>query len=224
MEITQVQKQVNELKRGDKRSAFDSAIHFEVSGTGSFTLVPIGRWALEDSKLISQMAEWRSKTMIFFLSHFEVSVESTSRFLENQVIKNPNRLLFLIVVDKFPVGQIGLDEIRPDSAVLDNMIRGELIGPRTLMIEAENRLISWAFDELGLSKLSLEVQSRNFLAKRIHQQLGFMTISSSPLRRVGEGDHIRFVPTSALGATEEFELETMELRIANWKRPLSPRI
>lgn len=209
---------VANLKRADRYEAFELAQEVDVDGPTRISIVPIGRWLLEDGDLIAQMSEWRQKVMAFFFNQFSASPQSMRHYLEFYSIKQPNRILFLIYADEFPVGQIGLSDIDHQQASLDNMIRGELMGPRSLMLEVERHLIRWAFAEMGIERLSLVAQSRNFLAKRIHFQLGFTISEEFHLRKIRTGDRICIEPCSKEESTEDFKMEILKLEKELWNR------
>lgn len=211
MESAKVLQLLIEMKKSDRAEAIASGISIHSSRREALALIPIGSWILGDIDLISQMSEWRGRAMAFFFHQFEASPESMADYLEYHAVKSPDRLLFLIFVDESPVGHIGLSNVRPGQAMLDNMIRGESGGPPSLMLDAERCLIEWAMKELVIQEFSLKIQSRNFFAKRLHEEMGFEVSESFYLRRTEEGNQVRFETCSIDKSTESFKLEVMTL-------------
>ena len=206
------------LKQPERSEALSSAITVEGFESEKVSLVPVGNWVLDDDSLVALLSEWRKKAMSFFFYQFEATADSMAFYIENYSIQQPDRILFLIFVEDVPVAHLGLSGVGPERAVLDNMIRGESLGPRTLMLAAEDRLISWAFLDLKISKLELKVQSRNVLAKRLHNQMGFKVVQSVNLRRVGDETGFHYEECSEKEATEPFRSEIMSLSREDWLR------
>src|SRR5690349_20905569 len=75
---------------------------------------------------IHLMTEWRRKNWQWFGTKFEVKEESTKQWISN-VINDPDRILFLIVVKNKKIGQFGIyhyDE-NDNSIEIDNILMGE---------------------------------------------------------------------------------------------------
>ena len=62
----------------------------------------------KDPEIISRLARWRKKHESWFPAIFQVSAEGTARWLKNQVVETPDRLLFMIQVDGRYMGHVGL--------------------------------------------------------------------------------------------------------------------
>ena len=154
-------------------------------------LIPIGLWVEAETQTITSISSWRGRDMKNFLVQFDSTFEKTKAYLVNKSIKEPDRILFLIV-DQFEIliGHLGLSKINSDNAELDNLMRGVPGGPKDLMELAEKTVIDFAFSKLGVNSVSLRVLSFNFLAISIHQRLGFIVIEREYLKKSIVGDEI----------------------------------
>jgi len=199
------------VKSGQQDRATELAIPIISSSEESSKLVPIGSWIFSRQDLIESMASWRERSMRFFLAQFEASASLMTSYLEKYAVGDPNRILFLIFVEGRPLGHIGLANVTSGEAEVDNMIRGAPGGSSSLMADSELALLNWAVDEMGIGSFQLRIQSRNFLAKRIHAQLGFRVTESLTLRRTQLNGMEFLEPCDASQATETFSLEVMQL-------------
>lgn len=177
-------------------------------------LVPVGAWILSDPALVEELSLWRSRAMRFFFSYFEPTNTSMARYLQDYPIGKSDRIFFLVRVDGDFVGHIGLAEITPQSAEIDNLMRGRSGGHPALMHDVEETLVVWAHRHLGVNRFVLRVQSRNVLAKQIHVSLGFRIEKSLPLRRAVVGGQTILEPCSGAEATESFRMDFMSLEFS----------
>lgn len=108
------------------------------------------------------------------------SIEYASRYFD-LLMTDPSRLSFAIVVQGEHIGNIGLKEISADTVVAECFIeigehkwRAQGFG-----IEAMRQLLEFAFYDIGLSRVELDVLEFNFAALKIYHRLGFITTGFS---------------------------------------------
>lgn len=72
-------------------------------------LFPINYSHMQDDFLISLLTKWREENAFAYPTKFKVTVDGTKKWLKEQVLDNPSRILFL-VVDKQGkwIGHVGL--------------------------------------------------------------------------------------------------------------------
>lgn len=174
-------------------------------------LIPVGNWALKDSKLLNSFAKWRKTYMNFFFKQFTSSKESMIGYLKNLSIGKGNRIFFAIYVDKTLVGHIGLKNITKNSAELDNIIRGETGGPSNLMLLSEKTLLYWAFFILDLKKVNAKVMSNNLMALNLHEELGFKLKKKYYLKKFQMKKRLFYRTSDKKAATENFFMNSIEL-------------
>ncbi|MEQ8264312.1 GNAT family N-acetyltransferase [Pseudohaliea sp.] len=176
-------------------------------------LVPVGRWALQDGALLRAFCLWRKTFMRCYRVQFNASEDSTREYLQNCSIASPDRIFFAIYLpDDSLVGHLGLSNVSSRKAELDNIIRGAAGGGPQLMYFAEKSLLEWGFGTLGLDLLEAQVLSRNFMAKALHERVGFRTKQSHFLRKTTMAGITRYEICDEAEATESFMLDIIELR------------
>jgi RimJ/RimL family protein N-acetyltransferase len=123
-------------------------------------------------------------------------VEGTARWLKNQVIETPDRLLFMIRVDGRYMGHVGLFRFHFDQreCEIDNIVRGEDDFPG-IMGEAIGRMMDWGKAELGLEKYGLVTFSDNQKSLHLYRRLDFVEVRRVPLQRVEKEDRVEWVET-----------------------------
>lgn len=181
------------------------------------SLVPISIGMAEDVGLLTDLCRWRSANMESFLTVFEPSIEKTQSYLRKFSLPDPARILFVIQdISGTRVGNIGLCNIAPDSAELDNVIRGEQVGVRYFMRWVQWSLIEWAFDNLGVERVYLNVLGDNSRAIASYRGAGFEVVERSALKRedIPGGYRLVLCPTAEGSAT----LVRMEISAGAFRR------
>jgi hypothetical protein len=69
-------------------------------------------------------------------------------------------------------------------------MRGISTGKSKLIMHAEASLLNWCFQKLGVSSITVELMSYNWIVMLLHNELGFVLTHTSPLLKVIEGDSI----------------------------------
>ena len=91
-----------------KHRPFGSVKIEETFGGAPYTLLLLAGGCEQNPEIVSLLARWRKKHESWFPAIFRVTVEGTARWLKNQVIETPDRLLFMIRVDGRYMGHVGL--------------------------------------------------------------------------------------------------------------------
>jgi hypothetical protein len=153
-------------------------------------LSPITKSVLSNEKIIERMTKWRNAARKYFLTQFTANCARTRDWLENIVLKDDTRLLFLIHSGGKHVGQHGFKGLSTHSAELDNLVRGEMGGHPRLVYYAEAALVNWVFEIFNIEIISAFVLSNNFLARKLHESFGFKVTERIPLYERKLGDEI----------------------------------
>src|SRR5215213_626948 len=103
------------------------------------TLTPITRQLAADESVVDALYRWRARHMASFLTVFLPTREKTRSYLTGFSLADPARILFL-VRDRHDrkVGHIGLCNISPSGAEIDNVIRGETVDVPNFMVLVHN--------------------------------------------------------------------------------------
>lgn len=183
------------------------------------TLKPIN--LIDESEIdfiVNALTKWRNKSMSFFKTGFIGTNERTLNWLKQTVIENDKKIFFLVYVGNKMIGHFGLCNITPDSAELDNAIRGEKGGQFDLFTYIENTIIDLAFNELQITQISGNLFSSNFIAMSLHKQFGFFETKRSPIKLVRTGDEWEYVECSKEEATTKVEYVEILLLNGNFKK------
>lgn len=144
--------------------------------------------SLKNSDEIKNLARWRRKNNFWFPTQFKVTEEGTKRWVENQLIKIKDRLLFMIEApDGVSVGHMGLYrfDFSSCSCEIDNVVRGEKHLPG-IMTPALRTLISWSFNILGVKTLYLKTYFDNKRAIALYKRCKFKEFKKIPMKKIKE--------------------------------------
>ncbi len=135
-----------------------------------------------DPAVVASLTQWRHRYMKFFLTHFAPSEARTRDWLRNVVLPAEDRLLFLIESepDAF-VGNFGLAAISPESAELDNLLRGRRGGGPDFIHLAECAMLWFLFADRSRTAATLRVFATNSTTIRLHTGVGFERTKGDPL-------------------------------------------
>lgn len=191
------------------------------SGQPIGALVPITPVMANDISLLEDLCRWRAANMLNFFTVFEPSVAKTRDYLERFSLPDPARILFLIKDgDGRRVGNIGLCNITAASAEVDNVIRGESVELRDFMRFVQWSLAHWAFSELGLDRLFLEVLADNRRAIASYERAGFGAVGRHALTKKPIPGGYQLIPAIG-GMPEDSALLRMELDRASLRQARS---
>jgi RimJ/RimL family protein N-acetyltransferase len=166
----------------------------------------------DSDETINLLTKWRNDNWYWF-DKFIATKESTSIWLKNQVINNPDRILFLIFLNGEKIGHIGTFRYNEseNSAEIDNVLRGIRGCCPGLMEYVTNKLISWMFSELKLSKIKLKVFSDNYKAINLYERCKMLTIGNIPLKREFNNQGWKWIPVKSSNGYAERYYSIMEI-------------
>ncbi|MDR3331373.1 MAG: hypothetical protein LBT08_01980 [Synergistaceae bacterium] len=145
---------------GDGRSMVFPIRHYDLSVIGY--LRTIDRSILDDSKLIEVMAKARAHHAANFLTQFDVTADNKRWWLENGVLNNDDKALFLVESDDHTVvGQDGFTILSDDVFSLDGTMRWIRRGHKDLYVRSGVERASICFFMLGCKLSTTEVFKDN---------------------------------------------------------------
>lgn len=166
---------------------------------------------LYDDRLIRLLAQWRDHAQEFFPSQFAVTFEGTKLWMENQVIKNFDRILFLVssARNNTPVGHLGLYRFnwKEKSCEIDNVIRGRDDLLPGIMTPATMQVGKWARKTLGIKILYLRVLADNQRAISLYERCGYHGVHKIPLRKEVKGGMVQWIEDPDLKKAERYFLQ-----------------
>ena len=147
-------------------------------------LVPVGKWILNELETIELIRTWRQKTMRMFLTQFESTFDGTYSYLDNLVIGQEARILFMLYdgEDRM-IGHIGMAYVNGETGELDNLMRGIEGGDPRLVYFSELALLDWCFKDLGIKQCDVRVLSYNWQVITLHEEVGYVFVDNEPLKK-----------------------------------------
>lgn len=175
-----------------------SGLSLPLAGPGG-SLEAFGPRLAGDVALHQTLCAWRQANMAAFFTSFVATPETTGNYLHFSA-RTANRILFLVRdINRVPVGNIGLCNITPQEAELDNVLRGGSACPPGLMRAAATALLGWAFAVLDVGRVYLNVLDDNARAIAFYTALGMKKEITRPLWRQDTSDGYQLVPNPGEG-------------------------
>lgn len=172
----------NEIKTNCSVLGNDFFIPVLDNGVVVAKLIPVTNRHLfsndKNNELLDLFMRWRASASGIGFDIFLVTFEGTKKWLREQVIDKPDRLLFILeTIDGIPFGHMGF--YRGEA---DNFIRGKDLvkGGMTLALKA---MLQWAFNVAGIKELYLRVFADNQKAIKLYERCGFKVIDRIPLKK-----------------------------------------
>ncbi|MGE6784148.1 GNAT family N-acetyltransferase [Ensifer adhaerens] len=165
----------------------------------------LDRTNASDAATIAALTTWRNANREAFLTQFEATETRTANWLARVVLPGRGRILFLIIdADDKLVGNVGFANLTEESAELDNVLRGELSRYPRIATAAVQSLLAWAFADLGLRSIYLNVFANNDRAIGMYKTLGFLPGEERRLSVMRSDDEIRYLIDSDAGEPTEY--------------------
>ncbi|MDR1508968.1 MAG: hypothetical protein LBS53_04975 [Synergistaceae bacterium] len=143
---------------------------------------------LDDGDLIARMAEARTRYKTCFLTQFDVTPRNKREWLENDILENDRRLLFLVEAgDHTIVGQDGFTLLDGGVFSLDGTMRWLKYGHRDLYVRCGVERAAICFFQLGGRLSTTEVFKDNVPNVKNSLKMGFSVIKEHRLF-LSEGD------------------------------------
>lgn len=176
-------------------------------------LKPVDTILKKDPSVVDALTRWRQKFMKYFLTQFQSNNLRTSLWLENAVMADDTRILFLIIDNMGKaIGNFGISNISLESAELDNLIRGEKGGDSQLIFFSEISLMQWIYEELKVENIYLNVFSNNVRTIALHESVGFKKEQIQQLIKKEAKEEICYQLSGKL-ISESDELGLVKMRI-----------
>ena len=159
------------------------------NGNLTLFLQPITANNILDKFKINLLMKWRKENEFAYASRFKITYEGTKKWINNQIINNPTRILFFIITNevKFKyIGHIGLSSFnfRNKSCEIDNVIRGNKKLYKGAMSLSLKALINWTKKEIMPNNIFLRVLFDNKHAINFYIKNKFKKYKLIPLKRI----------------------------------------
>lgn len=144
-----------------------------------------------------QFGRWRRENPAFSPSRFNITTESTAKWLMQNIVYNNQRILFAIQdLTGKNIGHIGYANFRDytKAAEIDCVLRGVKNVLPGIMEWALKALVHWGQVELQLEHIDLKVLWDNDRAIAFYQKCGFEKKELIPLKRVEISGETQWTP------------------------------
>jgi len=186
----------------------------QISSDLSFECKAVGPWLLNHEPWLEQMMDTRELNREMFFSRFPASISSLTRYLVEGPIENPNQILFLIL-DQLGIlhGHVGLKLDITGNFNIDNVLRITRGTPSVIRM-ALRTILTWGYENFGISEYRLQVISTNKRAIAIYNELGFSLQKRIKLRTENFPDgKTSLVPSTNGGSNTVEEMFIMSIRL-----------
>ncbi len=149
------------------------------------------------NRCVELLSRWRAENPTLSPTRFRVTLEGTERWINNLVIGNDQRILFMVQdLRENYIGHMGFAgfDCMTQSAEVDLVVRGEKNVALGLMEYAVQALARWGKRELGLEHISLDVLWDNAHAISFYERCGFQKGELIPLTKEEAQGEIRWIP------------------------------
>jgi RimJ/RimL family protein N-acetyltransferase len=175
----------------------------------TYSLRPLGAWCLQQPEIIRLIADSRRRHQIGFPVIFNVTYSGTLAWTKKRVIEDAERILYGVFnTDGCMVAHAGLATFDWSVAdvEIDNVMRCDETAPKGLMTEITKSLVQHAYQNLGLSSVSLRVFGDNHRAIKLYMQCGFQPIESIPLTCVFNETGLSWQPQDSFESGKTFRI------------------
>ena len=139
----------------------------------------------DSSDTLYLSTKWRQNNLKWFQSTFTPTEKNTKEWIKNTILKDPDRILFMIFLDGKKIGQTGLDRyvIEDNSIDITGTLKDQSLHDPRVMEYARKALLRWAFEYLGVSKVVFRVFSDNYPNINLIERCGALTTNSIPMKK-----------------------------------------
>jgi hypothetical protein len=180
------------------------------------------RLNLDDGSLIETMAAARTRYREFFLTQFDVTPENKREWLENSVLNNDSKMLFLVeTLDGRVVGQDGFTLLEDGCFALDGTMRWMRGGCPEIFLRNSFERAAIGFFLFGCETLKVEIFGKNKMAIDNTLLLGLVVKAEHPLVRSETDGAVTFRVVSHMSHVNtpetlvEFSLEKSSFALLN---------
>ena len=142
--------------------------------------------------------KWRQNNLKWFQSTFIPTEKNTSDWIKNIILKDPDRILFMIFLGGKKVGQTGLDRyvIEDNSIDITGTVKDQSVKDHRVMEYARKALIRWVFEYLDVAKVIIRHFSDNYRAINLSERCGLLTVNTIPMKRKIVNNELSWVETT----------------------------
>ncbi len=124
--------------------------------------------------------KWQNNDSIYMdmslFKPYTYRVEAVDRYYDSK--QEPSRILFAIMLEDRPIGEVQLKQIDQDKkeCTLSIHMQNDDVKGKGYGTDAERQAIRYAFDELGMKAVNADTVIKNVRSQHILDKLGFKLI------------------------------------------------
>lgn len=163
---------------------------------------------------ISLLVKWRNECGDWFDSKFDATFENTKKWLNDKILNDKQRILFLIIFNNQKIGHFGLDcyNEKENSIFITDVIRGEKgFAPGLMEIIFKNYL-DWIQKKLKISIIKLRVFQDDVKAIELYKKCDFKKKYSIPMCKKSSIEGWKWIEMDNLEKSPERYFDVMEFR------------
>ncbi|QLL22955.1 DegT/DnrJ/EryC1/StrS family aminotransferase [Actinobacteria bacterium IMCC25003] len=174
----------------------------------NFSLIPFTKFDLSSENSLQLLGNWRKDNEFAYPTRSLITTDGTSKWLENAVLNNENRLLFWIVDSSLSrLGHIGVVSYPMENRFeIDNVLRGIPSENPGLMAAALSKLEAIMEEEFSIEEIFLRVLESNVHAVDFYLAHGYSECAREELSWEYTATGSRLVP----GNTKDDSFITMK--------------
>ncbi|MCP4179764.1 MAG: GNAT family N-acetyltransferase [bacterium] len=159
-------------------------------------LIPICKYHLKDNDVIKKLCNWRINNQFAYSVKFNITCDSTRKWLKNGLLDVDDRISFLIINENNKkIGHIGYNHcFRKDKGFeIDGVLRGVINTSPGIMEESLSMIIEWAKLKFSPAYIDLMVLKDNIHAVNFYLKNNFRTIKEYPLYKHEQDGYISYI-------------------------------
>lgn len=157
------------------------SIPFQGKDFDGYYLAPISLIHLGNTEIMSKLMELRNFNIELWPDTGLVSLASTSIWLENLVLRNEDRILFLVFDSNLEIqGHLGIWLRDGEIFEIDNVIKDQTCETKGIFSYALRTLCLWFYEFIGECNIQLRVLDKNKHAINFYKKNEFLIIGKKP--------------------------------------------
>lgn len=148
----------------------------------NYLIVPFGYYLIKEGggggQFINKILKWRIENKKFYDQKMSPTFASTRNWLENEILKNPDRIMFLIY-DEYGqlMGHQGIinKEFLKNSIELDNLVLDNSV-VLVDQVKIIKNIINWSIKTINVEKIYLRIFSNHKAKIDLYKKAGFYEI------------------------------------------------
>ena len=148
-------------------------------------------------RLAEVLTKWRKENPTLSDNVFVPTVERTTRWLDNSIVPDDDKILFLIVDEKRQLlGHIGLCNFDYITKCVEiySVLRGVKNVRKGIMEQSLRCLLEWSKEELKMEQFVLSTQEGNEKAIKLYEKVGFVICDKIPLKMQVCEEEVKWIP------------------------------